>query len=380
MGSEASTTLGPPARTTTAVTAVTPAGWPERTDRQALLTERQGMVLRAIVQTFLASPLPVGSKTISQLLSVKLSSASIRNTMGELEERALIEKAHASSGRVPTASGLRLFVDHLLSSGRELAYHQRDELSHTFADVENEALVETASRLLSDCTRQLGFVVAPALERVVLRHISLVRLSSDRVLVVLVTRDGQSHRRVVQDGSGDQAELDRMATRLNERLHGCTLETMRQRLQRELLTLRSEAGGLLQRALQLGLRALEEGTGEGPSLVVASRLALLEHPDFEEPGRLRELLAAVEASERLLELLQQILDGPEEVEVALGPELEGLASCAVVAAPYGDERSSLGVLGVIGTNRMDYARIIPLVRYCSRLVTRKLSAEEGGRA
>jgi heat-inducible transcriptional repressor len=139
------------------------------------LTERQGAVLRAVMAAYVGEAAPVGSRTVSHLLPVKLSSASIRNTMAELSVLGLIEKPHASSGRVPTECGLRFFLDELLDPA-ELALYQRCTLDRSFEGVEAEEVVHLASQLLSDHTRQLGFVVVPRLERVVLRHVTLVRL------------------------------------------------------------------------------------------------------------------------------------------------------------------------------------------------------------
>jgi len=342
------------------------------------LTDRQRMVLRAVVSAFLADAQPVGSKTLSHLLSVKLSSASIRNTMAELTALELIEKSHASSGRIPTEKGLRLFVDSLLSPSEELESYQRRALAHSFDEVAGEGVVQLASQILSSETRQLGFVVAPRLKRVVLRHVSFVRLSSEQVLVVLVSRDGQAHRLVIEDArSGDQADLEATARMLNERLLDRTLFELRDALEAELRTLRDRAGGALKRALSLGLRAIELSEDATPGLVIASHLALLGQPEFDDAERIRELFSAVEMNEHLVEMLDQILETSQrDVAVALGADFEeaALRRFALVASAYGDERSRLGVLGVIGPNRMDYARIIPLVSYCSQMVSEKLSA------
>lgn len=346
---------------------------PDGSRGQLQLTERQRLVLRALVAAFVGEATPVGSHTISHLLPVKLSSASIRNTMAELAELGLIEKPHASAGRVPSERGLRFFVDELLDP-TELAVYQRCSLDRSFEGIEAEGVVHVASQLLSDHTRQLGFVVAPRLERVVLRHVTLVRLSSESLLVVLVSRDGHAHRRVIDDSdSGEQRDLDGIAAELNRRVEGRTLSEVREFLRREVIELRSEAGRALERALRLGLRVVEEPVLDPADLVIATRLALFDQPEFNDPERLREILAMVETNERLLEILGDVLDTAEGVSVVFGEDLNdpGLCHCALVAAPYGGD---LGALGVIGPSRMDYGRIIPLVSYCSRLVTQKLVA------
>ena len=344
---------------------------------QATLTDRQRHVLRALVAAYVGAAAPVGSATLSNLLSVRLSSASVRNTLAELTSLGLVQKPHASAGRIPTTEGIRIFIDRLLDVA-EISQYERRSIDRSFDDAPTDHTAQLASQLLSDHTRQLGFVVAPRIERLALRQVSFVRLSFDRVLAVLVDTHGQAHQRVIEDPLAgtrvDQADLDRMSAALNERIAGRTLGEVRQLLRSEVCSLRNRAGRLLERALQLGLLAAEaamESPDEG-DLVIATRLALLDQPEFNDPERLRELLTALERSERLVDLLEELLEG-EGVSVALGDELEihGFGGCALVAASYG---GSAGMLGVIGPARMDYGRIIPLVNYCSQMVTDKLSS------
>lgn len=346
-------------------------------DRQVelALSDRQQMVLRAVATSYLADATPVGSTTLSHSLTVRLSSASIRSTMAELCELGLLETPHTSAGRVPTSSGLRFFVDELLSPG-ELGAYERRTIDNSFELAESDGVVNFVSRLLSEHTRQLGFVVAPRVERMVLRHLSVVRLSHERVLVVLISQSGEAHRRVVADpGSGDQRELERIASELSVRVVGKTLEQVRHSLGQELDALQAEADRLVRRALSLGLQVIDAERSDASEIVIATRLALLDQPEFNDPERLRELFGAVEARERLIELLEDVI-GEQGASVALGDDLleSGLDRCALVAAPYGDAAAPLGVLGVIGPRRMDYGYVIPLVSYCSSFVTEKLGA------
>jgi heat-inducible transcriptional repressor len=235
--------------------------------------------------------------------------------------------------------------------------------------------VRRASEVLSDHTGQLGFVLAPRLPSLKLRRVSLLRLSTDSLLVVLVSQGGHVHQRVIEDtGNDDQLELEQMATLLNARVDGFTLAEVRDSIERELSNLRSEAERLRRRALALALRAFDDSVGEPSDLVVASAVVLLDHPEFHDPERVREIMSALETRERLIDVLDEILG--DEVSVALGDDLgdTGLRHCALVAAPYGPEDHPVGALGVIGPSRMDYGRIIPLVSYTSRLITKKLRA------
>jgi len=343
------------------------------------LTERQQVVLRALVAAYIADATPVGSATISHLLSQPLSSASIRNTMAELRERGLVEQPHTSAGRVPTTAAIRIFVDHLMEAPALASYEQR-ELASSFDGVDASAAVQIAGQVLSQHARQLGFVVAPRLARVRLQHVSFVRLSSEQLLVVLVTRSGRVHRRIVADATWrDQAELDRVAALLNERIHGLSLEDLRARLAAELRGLRSRADGLIARALALGLQAIDLDGEAGSDLHLGTRLALLDQPEFRDPDRIRELFAAIETGEQLLAIIERTVESAG-VSVALGEQLDApeLVRCALVAAPYGRSgEPPQGVLGVIGPCRMDYRRVIPLVDYCSVLISRALqSADE----
>ncbi|MBW2293961.1 MAG: heat-inducible transcription repressor HrcA [Deltaproteobacteria bacterium] len=344
-----------------------------------LLSDRQARVMRAVVSAYVGAAAPVGSATISELLATPLSSASIRNTMSELAQLGLIEKPHSSAGRVPTEFGLRLFVDHLLHPSA-VASEQQRRLRHSFGEEDLQGAMRVVSQFLSENTRQLGFVLMPRLERVRLQHISLIRLAVERVMVVLVTQSGRSFQRVIEDReSGMQRDLDRIASLLNERIVGRTLAEVREAMAEEARCLRNQAGSLLARAVLLGQRALDmaSGAGESMDLVVATRLALLDQPEFSDPERLRDLFSAMEDNEKLLALMERLLER-DGVGVSLGDELEepGLRHCALVSSSYGvseDDSAAQGLVGVIGPSRMDYPRIIPLVSYCSQLVAEKFN-------
>jgi len=351
---------------------VTRRGSEQGLDASAL-SQRQAAVLRAMVMAYVGSAAPIGSKTVSHLLPVNLSPASIRNTLTQLAALGLVEKPHASSGRVPTDRGLRLFVDELLDPDSLAAYEKRS-ISHSLDEVAVDLVVNVASQLLSERTRQLGFVVAPRIDRVVLRHVSLVRLTTEHVLIVLISQTGETHRRVIyDDAADDQAKLDRIAVMLNERIAGLTLCEAREGLAREARVLRHRADRWLTRVLELGAQAVAPDEDGPIDLVLGTRLALLEQPEFHDPNRIRDLFAAVETKERLIEILDRMLEAGG-TRVAFGDEVDepGLHRCAVVASSYGGGEAPLGVLGVIGPSRMNYGRVISLVDFLSKLITEKL--------
>jgi heat-inducible transcriptional repressor len=345
------------------------------------LSDRQAMVLRALVAAYVGQAGPVASQTLSLLMPKPLSSASIRNTLAELHEAGLIAKAHASAGRVPTELGLRVFIDHLLELA-ELGPHHQRLLDRALDGVDAAETPRHASHLLSQYTRQLGFVVAPRAEHQRLRTLHLVPVSTDRLLVVLITENGGVIERIIEEVEPTtRSDLERIGQRLAERVAGRTLVDLRRHLESERKLLRGEADDVMRRVWSVGLSACETQNEE--DLVIATRLALLDQPEFSDPGRIRGLFAALETNQRLLDLLRQIAqaDSGETrvgLSMSLGTELgePALRDCVLMAIPYGSpgDYGSPGVLGVIGPQRMDYGRIIPLVSYCSELVTRKFLA------
>ncbi len=336
---------------------------------EPLLTPRQAQVLQALVGAYVGFAAPVASETVAALLPSRLSSASVRSTLGELHELGLLEQPHRSAGRIPSELGLRVFVDRLLAPRELGAFEKRDLEDHLCGD----GVVEAASRLLSERTRQLGFVMAPRLDGVVLRNVSFVRVSSERVLAVLVAEGGRIFRRVLEEpGRSDQTQLDRMAATLRERVTGRTLRAVRDQLLAEAAALRSQADLLLERVLRL----VPDGEPcDEVDLVMGTHLALLDQPEFRDPERIRALLAALEEKERLVDLVSRMLE-QRGACVAFGRELgePHFARLAVVAAPYGRGFAAGGSVGVIGPSRMDYARVIPLVGYVSRRLTEVLDS------
>ena len=339
------------------------------------LSERQASVLRAVVTGYVGEAAPIGSETLARLLPIRLSSASIRSVLGELAGLGLVDKPHASAGRVPTEQGLRVFVDALLPH-TDLAPLERRDIAWRLGDAAADDVVHVASEILSRHTRQLGFVVTPRLDRLVLRRATLVRLSAERLLVVLVSQGGTAHQRVVETQEPlAQEELERITAILSERVDGRTLPEVRDLLAREAERLRHQANRLLELAVEVGRRALAEEADAAVDLVIETRLALLEQPELRDPTLVRDLFEAVETKERILDVLDRLLED-DGVCVALGAELEepSLRRCALVAARYGGRGAPLGMLGVIGPSRMDYPRVVALVEYLSRAIGEKLSA------
>ncbi len=344
------------------------------------LSARQSMVLRAVVGAYIGEAGPIGSPTLTRLLPVSISPASIRTTLAELAELGLLRKVHRSAGSEPTELGLRVFVDAYLDPIR-LEDVERRELAGSFADAPGDGLMDLVSQLLSERTHLLGFAVPPRLDLVILQHLSLVRLSSERVLAVLISRSGVPHRRIVHDpraSFGDQAELDRVAQALNAWIAGRSIREARELLVAEARALRHRADRLHARAVEIGSLAISadaEPAAGAPrlDLVVGPRAGLLD--ERVDVALVRALLAVVESKQRLVRVLDSLLEGPG-VQVAFGRETEDphLEHCALVVAPYGQGREPMGVVGVLGPSRMNYARVIPIVEFLSELVSENLVA------
>lgn len=337
------------------------------------LSERQETVLRALVRAHLGGAGPVGSTTLAHTLPIQLSAASIRNTMAELSELGLIEQPHTSAGRVPTEAGLRLFVDELVAAPG-VGDWERRRIEQELDAAGSDASLRAASDLLSARTHQLGFAVLPRLDRVALRHASLIRVSSERVLVVLVSRSGVTYQRVIRDArSGDQTRLERIEVELNRRLAGSSLVALRAQLRRESAQLRHRAERLLFDTLCLAVHALADEAAAQIDVLTPTRRTLVEQREFHEPERLAELWAVLETHEALLALLERVL-ARGGVAVTFGGEVDvpALRQCAAVTAACGTD-DARALVGVLGPSRMDYARVIPLVHLCSELVTERLA-------
>lgn len=337
------------------------------------LSERSREIFREIVEAYVETGEPVGSRTLSRRLSVALSPATIRNVMADLEDAGLLFAPHTSAGRLPTEAGLRLFVNGLLEVG-QLTQEERariDGRCRTAGKSLEEALAEAVS-LLSGLSRCAGLVLAPKTQRA-LKHIEFVHLAAGRALVVMVTEDGVVENRLVEVPAGLPASALVEATNyLNARLSGSTLEEARALILEELESQRSQLDELTGKVIEAGL-AIWAGGDKGGTLIVRGQSHLLD--DVTALGdleRIRTLFDALETKEQLVGLLD-LTHKAEGVQIFIGSdnELFRMSGCSMIVAPYRDSRERIvGALGVIGPARLNYARIIPLVDYTSRVIGR----------
>jgi len=340
------------------------------------LSVRAEALLKALIERYIADGQPVGSRTLAMQTGLDLSPATIRNVLADLEDQGLICSLHTSSGRVPTDLGYRLFVDTLLKV-RPLGAREVQRMEHTFGpEQDRKHLVETASDLLSRLTRFAGVVVVPRCEQVSFRQIEFLGLSGNRVLVILVTDDGQVHNRLIQaERPYSPAELTQAANYFNQTFAAQPLVRVRQRLLQGL----QQDGEAMQEALRTAVdmaRQIFSQPEEETGLVVSGESNLLEIPDLGNIDKLRRLFAAFNAKRDLLQLLEHALRA-DGVKVYIGREsgFQPLEECSIVTASYRVDGDTVGTLGVVGPMRMPYEKVISVVDVTARLLSGALSAE-----
>ncbi len=337
------------------------------------LNERSREIFRHIVEAYVETGEPVGSRTLAKRMHTTLSPATIRNVMADLEEAGLLFAPHTSAGRLPTEAGLRLFVDGLLEVGN-LTEDERKSIDSQCAAAGTSVagLLEEATTVLSGLARCAGLVLAPKTDSP-LRHIEFVNLSPGRALVVLVTESGVVENRIIEVPHGLPASaLVQASNYLSARLVGRTIGEAYNDIMTELEAHRAQLDELTTRVVEQGL-ATWAGGAAGSSLIVRGQAQLLKDVNaVNDLETIRALFAALETKETMLKLLQ-LADRAEGVQIFIGAgnTMFDLAGCSMIVGPYHDSKQRIvGAIGVIGPTRMNYARIIPMVDYTAKLIGR----------
>ncbi|MDC7784308.1 heat-inducible transcriptional repressor HrcA [Rhodoplanes sp. TEM] len=340
------------------------------------LNERSREIFRGIVDSYLATGEPVGSRNLSRLIPMTLSPASVRNVMQDLEQAGLIYAPHTSAGRLPTEFGLRFFVDALMQVG-DLPEDERRSIEAQVAGAGRsmENVLTEASTMLSGLTRAAG-VVLTAKSNARLKHIEFVRLEPTRALVVLVAEDGQVENRVVELPPGlPSSALVEATNFLNRHIRGQTLLDAKAALETALAAGRAELDALTQKIVAAGLASWSGGDGDERRLIVRGHAHLLEDLHaLEDLERVRQLFDELETQRGLVDLLGRA-ESAEGVRIFIGSEnkLFSLSGSSTIIAPYRDGAGRIvGVIGVIGPTRLNYARVVPMVDYTARVVGRLL--------
>ena len=349
------------------------------TDNAQILSEmnaRSREVFRRVVEGYLGTGDPVGSRTLTRTMSEKVSAATIRNVMQDLEFLGLIQAPHVSAGRIPTQAGLRMFVDGLLEA--KLGDEDRDRIEATVGADEADviAMLDRVGSALSGITQGASLVLAPKREAPI-RHIEFVSLAADRALVVLVFADGHVENRVFVPPPGQTPSAMREAANfLNAMVEGRTLSDIRALMGAEMDARRREIDDLAAALIDEGLAAWEADADDRERLIVRGRGNLL--ADGAEPAelqRIRTLFDDLERKRDITEFLSLAEEG-EGVRIFIGSEnkLFSLSGSSLVVSPYMDaDRRIVGAVGVIGPTRLNYGRIVPIVDYTAQLVGRMLS-------
>lgn len=341
------------------------------------MNDRSREVFRRVVEGYLASGDPVGSRTLTRTMSEKLSAATIRNVMQDLEFLGLLDSPHVSAGRVPTQAGLRMFVDGLLEIG-QVAEADRERIDSTLGSNSSDVatLLDQVGAALSGITRGASLVLAPKQEAAI-RHIEFVSLGPDRALVVLVFSNGHVENRLFTPPPGQTPSSMREAANfLNALAEGRTLSELRGSMQREIAARRQEIDSLARELVESGF-AMWENMGErSERLIVRGRANLIEGgPESLDIDRIRTLFDDLERKRDIAEFLELAEDG-EGVRIFIGSEnkLFSLSGSSLVVSPYMNaDRKIIGAIGVIGPTRLNYGRIVPIVDYTAQLVGRILS-------
>ena len=332
---------------------------------------RAQTLLKTLIERYIADGQPVGSRTLSKFSGLDLSPASIRNVMSDLEEMGLISSPHTSAGRIPTPRGYRLFVDTLLTV-QPLQSGQAEQIQGRLRGEEPQRVLSHAASLLSSLSHFAGVVLVPRRSSL-FRQVEFMRLSDLRILLIIVTPEGDVQNRIlatVRDYS--PSELVEAANYINRNFAGLSLESIRKRLQGELASLRDDIMTLMHSAVEASSRALTE---ESEPVVISGERNLVGIADLSDnTDRLRRLFDLFEQRSGLMQLLDASSHA-HGVQIFIGGESElvPVDQMSVVVAPYEVDGKIVGTLGVIGPTRMAYERVIPIVDITAKLVTSALS-------
>ncbi len=350
---------------------------PDMTPMMDELNDRSREVFRRVVEGYLETGAPVGSRTLTRTLSEKVSAATIRNVMQDLEFLGLLGSPHVSAGRVPTQAGLRMFVDGLLEVG-DLAGEDREKIDNTLGDNKGDvgALLDRVGAALSGVTRGASLVLTPKHEAPI-RHIEFVSLGVDRALVVLVFADGHVENRIFQPPLGQTPSSMREAANfINAIAEGKTLSELGRAIAKEITSRRQEIDVLARALVESGM-ALWQDQGEATErLIVRGQSNLLADTDAaQDLERIRSLFDDLERKRDIAEFLE-LAEGGEGVRIFIGSEnkLFSLSGSSLVVSPYMNaDRKIIGAVGVIGPTRLNYGRIVPIVNYTAQLVGRLMT-------
>lgn len=339
------------------------------------LNGRSEDVLKAIVQSYISTAEPVGSRTVTKRYDFGLCSASIRNIMADLEEMGYLTQPHTSAGRVPTDKGYRFYVDSLIEVDREEALDFLIEELNSRLGMKRDLndLMQETSRILSFMSHHLGIVLAPKWGDTIYRKIEFIRLKGRKILMIFITEEGIVQNKVLEfEEDLTQKDLGRIAEFLNRRLRGLSLKEVKQKVEEEIKEEKAYYDRIVENALKLYRMIIEiERAG---NIYIGGMLEVFNLPDFSDIEKIKRLFKAIEDKQTLIRLLDRAVES-EGIQIFIGSEnpcLE-MQDCSMITSTYKDKERIIGTLGVIGPRRMNYREVITIVDYTARLLSRVLT-------
>lgn len=341
------------------------------------LNDRDKSILQAIINDYILTAEPVGSRTVSKKYDFDLSSATIRNIMADLEESGFLRQPHTSAGRVPTDKGYRFYVDLLLEL-RGFSKRKSDsiEKKYKLKEFEISDLLRETSKTLSTISHYIGIVLSPRFVNTVFKHIEFIRMGKEKILVIFVAESGLIQNKIIETGKPiSQEKLDKITRLLNDEFKGLTLRKIRDTILGKMAEDKVLYDKLLQQALELSEKAFKIEKKE--DIYVEGRLNIINQPEFADIEKMKNLFKTFEEKGILIKLLDECLDA-EGIQIFIGSEnpIHEMQGCSLITSTYKKGDHILGSLGVVGPTRMEYARVIPIVDYTARLVSKFLTKIE----
>ena len=344
------------------------------------LSERAQYLLKSLVERYIADGQPVGSRILAKDSGIKLSPATVRNVMADLEDLGLITSPHTSAGRIPTVQGYRLFIDNLITI-KPMGSEQVEQFKLKFNQEANIGIsssgdmVEKASSLLSAVTQMAGVVMLPKHEKVILKHVEFLILSSKSILVILVVNNDEVINKVIDTKREySSVELQQTANFFNQEYVGHELSSIRSHLYKSMQDMRDNMHGIMQTAVEMADQVIDKN--KDSDFILAGETNLMHYNDMGDMDKLRQLFEAFNTKQDMLHILDNSIHA-DGLQIFIGEEsgYSAFGECSVVTSPYKVDDQVVGVLGVIGPTRMAYDKVIPIVDVTAKLLGSVLTSE-----
>ncbi|HEY8462999.1 MAG TPA: heat-inducible transcriptional repressor HrcA [Bacillota bacterium] len=339
------------------------------------LDKRKKLILKVVTDDYIESAEPVGSRTIARKYELGLSPATIRNEMSDLEESGFLEQPHTSAGRIPSEQGYRYYVDSLMSlqklTAQEIeAIHRKLEQHHH----QLETIIHQTSKILVQLTQYPSLVLSPDTRSARFRHIQLIRLVSNAILVLIVTDTGYVENKVVEfEGEISDEDLERISAVLNQKLRGVNLKDIRMSLLNEIRSELSFREEFFNEAVKLLQKIATQGSVTKERVLLDGATKILDQPEFSSMKKFKPLMDILEEEDKLYKLLSMYVDRGSQVVIGHENEELGISDCSIITASYEIGGRPVGVIGVLGPTRMDYAKVLPIVEYTAGILSELLT-------